>query len=87
MSHREYDTSAGCESEFNISDYISVYGKDQVEHDIKGLNDVLSRLFERGLRINFEKVSSVKKNLYSQDLHYLAKVVLQIKQRFKPFMM
>ena len=32
-------------------------------------------------------LSSVQRNLYSQDLHYLAKVFLQTKQRFKPSMM
>ena len=36
------DTLARCEGQFNISDDIIVFGKDQAEHD-KRLNDVLSR--------------------------------------------
>ena len=43
------DTLAGCEGQFSISDDIFVYGKDQAEHGER-LNDVLSRLFKRGLR-------------------------------------
>ena len=48
------DTLADCEGQFNISDNIFVYGKDQAEHD-KRLSDVLSRLFERGSVVNFGK--------------------------------
>ena len=40
------DTLAGCEGQFNISDDIFVFGKDQAEHD-KRLNNVLLQLFER----------------------------------------
>ena len=59
------DTLAGCEGQFNISDDIFVFGKDQAEHD-KRLNDVLSRLFKRGLRVNFEKcIFSAKELVFS----------------------